>query len=75
MNILDEFLQGWGNYITGLPKDVEIKARERVDICINCTKLEKTTKRCKVCGCFMVAKTRCTDCECPIGKWGKIKYK
>ena len=46
-------------------KDVSI---ERLSICLKCPQLTKT-KRCKECGCFMVAKTKLREATCPLGKW------
>jgi hypothetical protein len=50
----------------------EVQA-ERMSICEGCDSLIKTTKTCKECGCFMTAKTKLPNAECPLGKWGKIK--
>ena len=40
---------------------------ERHDICKGCDRLSKG--RCQECGCFMAAKCRLADAECPLGKW------
>jgi hypothetical protein len=42
---------------------------ERMAICLQCPELIKLTKQCKKCGCFMEAKTRLPNAECPLGKW------
>jgi hypothetical protein len=34
--------------------------------------LIKLTSQCKKCGCFMEAKTKLPNAECPIGKWDKV---
>lgn len=47
-------------------------AEERLSICNGCDKLIKATKTCKECGCFMSAKTKLPNAECPIGKWQKV---
>jgi hypothetical protein len=44
-------------------------ADERLDICRACPEFIKSTKQCKKCGCFMVAKTKLTKSTCPLGKW------
>ncbi len=44
------------------------EATHRFSICLECPQLTKA-KRCKECGCFMVAKTKLTDATCPLGKW------
>jgi hypothetical protein len=41
----------------------------RYAICLYCEHLDKTVKICNKCGCFMPAKTRIKDAECPIKKW------
>lgn len=51
---------------------IEIET-ERMSICEDCDRLIKATKNCKECGCFMTAKTKLPNAECPLGKWGKIK--
>lgn len=47
-------------------------AEERMAICLECPELIKFTKQCKKCGCFMEAKTKLPNAECPLGKWKKI---
>jgi hypothetical protein len=41
----------------------------RYSICQSCPELISLTKQCKKCGCFMAAKTKLLNAECPIGKW------
>lgn len=52
-------------------------AKERMAICNACEHLNKTTKICKECGCFMEGKTKLPNAACPIGKWDmvQISYK
>ncbi len=47
------------------------KARERLDICVECEHFEKQLCVCKKCGCFMKAKTMFPSSSCPVGKWDK----
>jgi rubrerythrin len=47
------------------------KARERLDICVQCEHLEKQYYVCKKCGCFLKGKTMFPSSSCPIGKWDK----
>lgn len=47
---------------------------ERYNICKGCEHFLKITKQCTKCGCFMHEKTKLSDAECPINKWGKFKY-
>lgn len=44
-------------------------AKKRIEICIACPKLIQITKTCKECGCFMGAKTKLKNVECPLNKW------
>tara|TARA_B100001996_G_C18493036_1_gene528403 strand:- start:420 stop:605 length:186 start_codon:yes stop_codon:yes gene_type:complete len=42
---------------------------ERLEICNSCDELRKSIKQCKICGCFVVAKTAMPSAKCPIDKW------
>jgi hypothetical protein len=44
---------------------------ERLSKCLICPELIKTTKQCKKCGCFMVAKVKLPHASCPLNKWGE----
>lgn len=44
-------------------------AAKRIEICIACPELIQITKTCKKCGCFMAAKTKIKNVECPLKKW------
>lgn len=46
-------------------------SKERMDICKQCENLI-ALNRCKVCGCFMDAKTKLNRFSCPIGKWKEV---
>ena len=50
------------------PADKEL-ARLRLETCLNCPELIKTTKQCKKCGCLMTVKTKLEAAKCPMGKW------
>jgi len=52
---------------------IEETAKERMAICDACE--WKRGTRCGKCGCFLVLKTRCLSCECPIQKWLKVMEK
>jgi len=39
----------------------------RMKICNTCP--DYAAPRCKLCGCFMVAKTKIPQARCPAGKW------
>ena len=44
-------------------------AGKRLDICLGCDRLLKSTKQCKECGCFMTLKVKLQEAVCPLGKW------
>jgi hypothetical protein len=44
-------------------------SEKRYNICLSCPELLNLTKQCKKCGCFMAAKTKILNAQCPIGKW------
>ena len=44
-------------------------SEKRLALCLNCNDLDKQTERCKVCTCFVRAKTKLVNEACPIGKW------
>jgi hypothetical protein len=50
---------------------VEEVSKERLEICKSCENL-KSMNRCKICGCFMDAKTKLARFSCPIGKWKEV---
>lgn len=43
--------------------------QQRYNICLSCDKLYQPTNTCKLCGCFMRAKTWLPRQSCPIKKW------
>jgi hypothetical protein len=51
-----------------VPKDV---AQERYNICKECP-FFLPTKQCSKCGCFMKAKVKLPNAECPEHKWEKF---
>jgi len=48
----------------------EIQA-ERYSICEDCSQFKKSTRQCKICSCFMPAKTLFNRSRCPKGYWNK----
>jgi hypothetical protein len=50
-----------------IEKDV---AQNRYDICKGCEHFLPTTQ-CSKCLCFMKAKVKLAEAECPLGKWLK----
>jgi predicted Zn-ribbon and HTH transcriptional regulator len=41
----------------------------RLKTCDECPRLYRPTQQCKECGCFVKAKSRIKNSECPLGKW------
>lgn len=46
----------------------EIKS-SRLAICNSCDNFNQTIKTCKLCGCYMPAKTMLAASDCPDNKW------
>jgi hypothetical protein len=49
-----------------VPKDI---ADARYETCKSCDRFS-ALKFCKECGCFMPAKTKLFQVDCPLKKWG-----
>ena len=47
--------------------DWKNNADNRMKICNTCP--HYAAPRCKLCGCFMIAKTKIPQAKCPAGKW------
>lgn len=45
-------------------------AQQRLQSCLECEKLVRVTKQCRLCGCFVAAKTKMRSASCPLGIWG-----
>lgn len=41
----------------------------RLDVCYLCEHYEENDKRCKLCGCYVVAKAKFEVSSCPALKW------
>jgi hypothetical protein len=41
----------------------------RFQMCLRCPSLDKETRGCMECGCFMPMKVKLVDSECPLDKW------
>lgn len=58
-------------------KDIAVKeimaeddiAASRLSLCLECPHLIDLTKQCSKCGCFVHAKTKLKNAECPLKKW------
>jgi len=43
--------------------------RKRLEMCEGCEYFTQLTHQCKLCGCFMEAKAKLLEAECPLEKW------
>ena len=84
MGKFKNIIEGWGKHLNGEPLTPQQK--ERAEICADCP-LKKYSKSvdvfaggnikeisgmtCTQCGCYLPAKIRVDDEQCPIGKWNK----
>jgi hypothetical protein len=76
MNI-KEIVQGWRNHLVPpaeLKDAITSISEQRLSHCKTCEynadKQDiKLSSRCGHCGCYLVPKSKCLDCSCPIGKW------
>ena len=63
---IKSIVTGWKNVIWKSP-EIEAEAIRRVEICADCNHNRATI--CKVCSCWIPAKARSMDENCPINKW------
>jgi hypothetical protein len=56
-----------------MPRAPERVQKERMEMCRSCPFFIKITGQCRMCGCFMEAKTRLADAACPENKWFEHK--
>ena len=45
------------------------KQQGRLNICIECPKLDKESQKCKECGCYVAMKVWLNSSKCPLKKW------
>ena len=62
----------WDLFNKKLGRVQETIAAERLAICKACPKL-LMTGQCSECGCFMAAKVKLPNAECPLHKWGQMR--
>jgi len=68
----NEIIDGWKNLILKNDPIVEEIAKERISICVDCENFTEINT-CKLCGCYMPAKTRSITSRCDLDYWNK-KY-
>jgi len=47
----------------------EEKQKNREDICHKCSQFNRESKRCYLCGCYMVGKWKFKAAQCPVSLW------
>lgn len=45
------------------------ESKRRYAICNSCEEFQRVPLTCRLCGCFMPAKTKLQNASCPAGKW------
>lgn len=69
---LKNIAEGFGKLllkgITGLDKETRQTAQKRLTICQPCGN-RTSINTCKICKCYLPAKTTVMDEKCPIDKW------
>ena len=63
----------WDLYRKAIGRVETEVADERFAICKECPELIPVINTCKQCGCFMTAKVKLPNAECPLGKWQKVE--
>lgn len=64
MKTIYRIFLGWWFYLTNRNNEV---AKKRLDVCVYCPYRKGQT--CGECGCFLQAKARVLDEECPKNLW------
>ena len=72
MSKLSELVEGYRKLwkIGEVPdKEEETVAQKRMEICMACPHRNTHLNTCKVCTCYLPAKTKCMQCSCPKQYW------
>lgn len=62
----------WDLFNKNLGRVQDEIAKERIAICEQCPMLN-ALRQCDECLCFMDAKTKLPNADCPLGKWGQVR--
>jgi len=69
MSKFKEILTGWANLVFG-NKEIKKMASERMAVCARCPHASaKMYLHCDVCGCYIPAKARSRESDCPLNFW------
>ena len=66
MSKVRAIIKGWWYLLRGRNNEL---SKPRTAICSLCQHKDKLLNSCNACGCFLPAKTRVEDAECPFGYW------
>jgi hypothetical protein len=61
-------IKGWYLYLTS-DKKANLLSETRLPVCMHCQHRNKHLNVCNECGCFLPAKTRVKDEQCPHNYW------
>jgi hypothetical protein len=68
MKMLLAIIEGWWYYATS-NREARARSKPRTAICSPCQHKDNRLNICKECKCFLPAKTRVEDAQCPFGYW------
>jgi hypothetical protein len=80
----DQLIEGWRNHLIPperLKKAIKRISTRRMAICSICEFNSRNLKdyhsirpdeHCTICGCTLIAKTKCISCCCPMGYWTAV---
>ena len=71
MSFLDKLKTKAQNTIIAIFADEKTR-QERIDICNACPELNHSLRQCRVCLCFVDAKTKLKSSACPERKWHPV---
>lgn len=69
MKRLEMILEGWWLWFTS-DSQTEALSKERKAICDKCPQKTRINT-CALCGCYLPAKRRVAEAECPAGNWNE----
>lgn len=61
----------WDLFNKNIGRVTEEISAKRMELCRNCEFFVSLTQQCTKCGCFMPAKTKLPNAECPVHKWAQ----
>lgn len=68
MESLSHYINGAKNLVRASVKPETPLSQARIEICNRCPALGKH-RRCTICGCFVDAKAKLPEQQCPENKW------